>query len=180
MCLVIFDWVLLIVLAAFITYVMETLVHKRIYGWFFQVPSAQDHTKSIHGVKFPVLPRQKYGWNFCKEKSLCNYLLFSILWHIIHGTKTFYMQGENQRQRGKVATGKEQKALRGLPSRSHKEDELNKPMLAFPCTDTFLTVFRRKEAWLFSSTCDFSIYDLCDLWHLVSITLIWCPVRCKL
>ena len=63
-----FDCVLPIVLAAFITYVMETLVHKRICGWFFQVPSAQDHTKSIHGVKSPVLPRQQNGWNFCKEK----------------------------------------------------------------------------------------------------------------
>ena len=99
---------MLTVLAMFITYIMETLVHKRICGWFFQVPSAQGHTKSIHGMKSPVLPTQQNGWNFCKEKFLCHYLLFFILWHIIHGTKTFYMQGENQRQRGKVATEKEQ------------------------------------------------------------------------
>ena len=34
-------------------------------------------------------------------------LLCSILWYPVHSTKAFYMRGENQRQRGKVAAEKE-------------------------------------------------------------------------
>lgn len=47
------------------------------------------------------------------------------------------------------------RALWGLQSRYQEGDELNKLLPVFHYIDIFLTVVRRKEAWLFSATCDF-------------------------